>query len=94
MTASPRAGFTTPPSTGRLHVPARASQEADELAEESTGAAPSVELKPGDRASHRYFGRGVVLKVEQTRDSTTVEVVFEAKGKKTLDLAFAALQKL
>jgi DNA helicase-2/ATP-dependent DNA helicase PcrA len=57
-------------------------------------ASAAVELEPGDRVMHRIFGRGVVLKSERTRDSSMVEVLFEDRGKKTLDLAFAQLQKL
>jgi superfamily I DNA/RNA helicase len=53
-------------------------------------------LKPGDRVMHRLFGTGMVLKIEETKDSTTVQVLFDAKqvGKKQLDAAFANLQKL
>jgi superfamily I DNA/RNA helicase len=53
-------------------------------------------LKAGDRVMHRLFGAGIVLKVEQTKDATSVQVLFDAPsvGKKLLDLAFAGLQKI
>jgi hypothetical protein len=43
---------------------------------------------------HRLFGDGIVLRVSQEASSTTVEVLFTSKGKKTLDLSFANLQKI
>jgi hypothetical protein len=43
---------------------------------------------------HRLFGRGTVLGVTESGDSSTVEVLFEKMGKKTLDTAFANLTKL
>jgi len=55
---------------------------------------PAEPLKPGDRVQHRLFGTGILLKVEQTKDSTMVEVLFDRVGKKTLDLAFAPLARL
>ncbi|MBF6591009.1 MAG: ATP-binding domain-containing protein [Ktedonobacterales bacterium] len=56
--------------------------------------APPEPVRPGDRVAHRLFGPGLVLKVAETVDSTVVEVLFDTKGKKTLDLAFAGLRKL
>jgi hypothetical protein len=55
---------------------------------------PAAELKPGDRVLHRIFGAGMVLKVVAAKDSTTVEVLFDRGTKKTLDLAFANLQRV
>jgi hypothetical protein len=49
---------------------------------------------PGDRVVHRLFGQGLVLTVEETRGSTSVDVLFDRAGKKTLDLAFANLQRI
>jgi hypothetical protein len=43
---------------------------------------------------HRLFGQGVVLKVEEAKGSTSVVVSFDRVGKKTLDLAFAGLQRV
>ncbi len=67
----------------------------------STSSEPAPEksveaLTPGDRVMHRLFGTGTVLKIEETKDSTTVHVLFDAKqiGKKQLDAAFANLQKI
>jgi superfamily I DNA/RNA helicase len=53
-------------------------------------------LSPGDRVIHRLFGPGLVLKVEESPGKVEVQVLFDAKsvGKKTLDQAFAGLQKL
>jgi len=63
---------------------------------EPAEVAAAVVLKPGDKVAHRLFGRGVVLKVTQNADSTVVDVLFEnlSAGKKTLDLAFAKLEKI
>jgi DNA helicase-2/ATP-dependent DNA helicase PcrA len=65
--------------------------------EETEPAALAVEpspLKAGDTVIHRLFGRGTVLDVTESGGSTTVDVLFETKGKKTLDTAFANLQKI
>jgi DNA helicase II / ATP-dependent DNA helicase PcrA len=53
-------------------------------------------LSPGDRVIHRLFGPGLVLKVDESPGKVEVQVLFDAKsvGKKTLDQAFAGLQKL
>jgi DNA helicase-2/ATP-dependent DNA helicase PcrA len=80
-------------------LPSRAAPSGEAagwgLPEEPDEPEPAAEpVKPGDRVAHRLFGPGLVLKVAQTADATTVEVLFDAKGKKTLDLAFAKLQKL
>ena len=73
-----------------------------ELAAPPTNSAPPVEAAPpapripvpGDKVRHRIFGRGIVLKVMATLDSTEVEVLFDRTdvGKKTLDLNFAKLE--
>ncbi|HEX8981237.1 MAG TPA: 3'-5' exonuclease, partial [Ktedonobacterales bacterium] len=56
--------------------------------------ASATQLAPGDKVTHRLFGRGLVLKVNATPDSTTVDVLFDTAGRKTLDLAFARLEKV
>ncbi len=43
---------------------------------------------------HRLFGEGTVLKISEDRSSTSVDVLFVRAGRKTLDLAFANLQKI
>jgi tetratricopeptide (TPR) repeat protein len=55
---------------------------------------PPEPVAPGDRVDHRLFGKGVVLKVRQSADITTVEVLFDGRGRKSLDLAYAGLQKV
>jgi hypothetical protein len=35
-----------------------------------------------------------VLKVDKTPDTTTVDVLFDSAGRKTLDMAFARLEKV
>jgi len=57
-------------------------------------AAEQGSLKPGDRVLHRLFGAGTVLKIVEDKGSTSADVLFVTAGKKTLDLAFANLQKL
>jgi DNA helicase-2/ATP-dependent DNA helicase PcrA len=78
--------------SGRLDLPRPAT--ASQPAPEAPTPPSDEDLAPGDRVLHRIFGRGVVLKAERTRDSSMVEVLFEDRGKKTLDLAFAQLQKI
>jgi DNA helicase-2/ATP-dependent DNA helicase PcrA len=69
-------------------------------AEEDTTVPPAAEpaasepLKPGDRVMHRLFGEGMVLKVTESGSATTIDVLFKEKGKKSLDAAFANLQKI
>ncbi|MFI5277903.1 MAG: hypothetical protein ACHQ1E_11585, partial [Ktedonobacterales bacterium] len=68
----------------------------------STDAAPAeapaplaaADLAPGDKVQHRLFGRGLVMKVNATADVTTVDVLFDSAGRKTLDLAYARLEKI
>jgi hypothetical protein len=43
---------------------------------------------------HRLFGAGLVLRIETAKDTTTVEILFDRVGKKTLDTAFAGLQRI
>jgi DNA helicase-2/ATP-dependent DNA helicase PcrA len=57
-------------------------------------AATAAELTPGDKVLHRLFGEGTVLKISEDRSSTSVDVLFVRAGRKTLDLAFANLQKI
>jgi DNA helicase II / ATP-dependent DNA helicase PcrA len=63
---------------------------------EAEDAPPSIaiSLTPGDKVQHRLFGRGLVLKVDTSSDSTTVDVLFDSAGRKTLDMAFARLEKV
>ena len=53
-------------------------------------------LKAGDIVRHRIYGRGIVMSVTATKDTTTVDVLFDRAniGRKTLDTAFANLQLL
>ena len=42
-----------------------------------------------------FFGQPFkVLKVDKTPDTTTVDVLFDSAGRKTLDMAFARLEKV
>ncbi|HEX8727847.1 MAG TPA: hypothetical protein VF739_04450, partial [Ktedonobacterales bacterium] len=54
----------------------------------------AADLKAGDKVQHRLFGRGLVMKVNAGADTTTVDVLFDSAGRKTLDLAFARLEKI
>ncbi|WIG61989.1 MAG: ATP-dependent DNA helicase UvrD/PcrA [Ktedonobacterales bacterium] len=95
--------FTSPPSRSGAptpiwtHRPAAAASVPEPAAPEESMPAESdepVTLTPGDRVLHRLFGEGTVLRVSEESGSTTVEVLFKTAGKKTLDLAFAKLQKV
>jgi DNA helicase-2/ATP-dependent DNA helicase PcrA len=96
LTAPPRSAPETSPFSVLLGVGReRASAHDDEApAPPPTEAAPAEPLKPGDRVVHRLFGPGLLLKVEATKGATSVEVLFDRVGKKTLDLAFAGLQRI
>ena len=76
-----------PPTSPHATPPAASVEPAAE-------AAPATTLSPGDKVAHRLFGHGLVLKVSETPDSTTVDVLFDTAGRKTLDMAFARLEKL
>ncbi len=78
-----------------MHLPPPEMADTERPGEAAPEAPPSAaELKPGDRVLHRIFGAGTVLKVTAANDSTTVEVLFDRGVKKTLDLAFANLQRV
>lgn len=49
--------------------------------------------EPGDQVVHRLFGEGTVLKVMAGNVSTTVDILFKTARRKTLDLAFAKLER-
>ena len=76
-----------------MPVPA-ANSASPASAESGETPTPATELVPGDKVQHRLFGRGIVLKVDTVADSTTVAVLFDSAGRKTLDLAFARLEKI
>ncbi len=50
-------------------------------------------FKSGDTVSHAKFGRGQVLKVEQTGDDLKITVSFPGKGMKKLLQSYAKLEK-
>jgi DNA helicase-2/ATP-dependent DNA helicase PcrA len=70
-----------------------ATRPTEEPASQGISGEP-VTLTPGDRVLHRLFGEGTVLRVIQEKGTTSAEVLFVKTGKKTLDLAFANLQKI
>jgi DNA helicase-2/ATP-dependent DNA helicase PcrA len=70
-----------------------ATRPTEESASQGISGEP-VTLTPGDRVLHRLFGEGTVLRVIQEKGTTSAEVLFVKAGKKTLDLAFANLQKI
>lgn len=83
------------PATPRTTaMPAPSAQPPREPAPPSQASTPATSLAPGDKVMHRLFGRGLVLKVDTTADTTTVDVLFDVAGRKTLDMAFARLEKL
>lgn len=81
------------PQPPRPNVPASPPPSATEpaSADERT---PATSLAPGDAVMHRLFGRGLVLKVNTQGDTTNVEVLFDTVGRKTLDMAYARLEKI
>jgi DNA helicase-2/ATP-dependent DNA helicase PcrA len=94
--ASPRSARTPDSFPTPYRAPATTAEEQHATAEETPAqpAATAAELAPGDKVLHRLFGEGTVLKISEDRSSTSVDVLFVRAGRKTLDLAFANLQKI
>jgi DNA helicase-2/ATP-dependent DNA helicase PcrA len=94
---SPRASATgrqfTSPGSG-YGAPTASFEPSRAVSAEPAAAAATGLLQPGDRVLHRLFGEGTVLKVVEDKGATSVDVLFVRAGKKTLDLAFANLQKV
>ena len=84
------------PSTPRATGWGEQSPTPSAADEAATTPAASEPLHPGDRVMHRLFGTGLVLHLLTEGETTTVDVLFDNKavGKKTLDLAFARLEKI
>ena len=53
----------------------------------------STEWKQGDRVDHKVFGQGTVQRVYRENDNEKIEIEFDTKGKKTLLLAYAKLDR-
>jgi DNA helicase-2/ATP-dependent DNA helicase PcrA len=77
------------PRIAAYHEPAAAQDDMD-----AASGPEGTSFAPGDRVMHRLFGEGIVLKVTEERGGTSVEVLFNAAGKKTLDPSFARLEKI
>ena len=76
-------------------MPAPPSAPAsDATPAEAPAPLSAADLKAGDKVQHRLFGRGLIMKVNAGSDTTTVDVLFDSAGRKTLDLAFARLEKI
>ena len=56
--------------------------------------AVSSDWKQGDRIDHKVFGQGTVLRVYKENDNEKIEINFDAKGVKTLLLAYAKLSRI
>jgi superfamily I DNA/RNA helicase len=94
--ASPTWGQRPSPALPVPPPPAPPRPTAVEEARASDEPAREVveHLEPGDKVMHRLFGRGLVLKVQTGGGATTVEVLFETAGRKTLDVAYARLERI
>ena len=88
-TPSPRPP-APPAPTSAASAPARPEAPAEPV----PAPAPARDLEPGDKVMHRLFGRGLVLKVSAGGGTTTVDVLFDTAGRKTLDVAYARLERL
>jgi DNA helicase II / ATP-dependent DNA helicase PcrA len=77
------------------HPLSRRPPPVDDMPSSAPESSPGPTRVPveGDTVRHRIYGKGLVTKVTNEKDSTLVEVLFERQGvgKKTLDLAFAKL---
>jgi DNA helicase-2/ATP-dependent DNA helicase PcrA len=87
-------GFESRPQAQSRDWSSPAAGTPDEEAAQAPPPDEPSPLQPGDTVIHRLFGRGTVLSVTESGGSSTVEVLFETMGKKTLDTAFANLQKI
>jgi DNA helicase-2/ATP-dependent DNA helicase PcrA len=91
-------GFATNMPAPRPPVAMPAPPPAPSPAAASPAEAPAplaaADLAPGDKVQHRLFGRGLIIRVNATADTTTVDVLFDSAGRKTLDLAYARLEKI
>ena len=52
------------------------------------------EWKEGDRIAHKVFGKGTVKCVYKENDNEKIDIVFDDKGKKTLLLTYAKLERI
>ena len=50
--------------------------------------------KEGDRIAHKVFGSGTVLKTYKENDNEKIDILFDDKGKKTLLLTYAKLERI
>lgn len=89
-------GASVPAARPPVAMPAPPPAPSPAAASPSEAPAPlaAADLAPGDKVQHRLFGRGLVMKVNAAADVTTVDVLFDSAGRKTLDLAFARLEKI
>lgn len=89
---------TTPGARPPAPIPTTLSPASSAAARAEAPAepasAPARDLEPGDKVMHRLFGRGLVLKVTATDGAITVDVLFDTAGRKTLDVAYARLERL
>ena len=62
----------------------------------STQSPISSEWKPGDRISHRVFGKGTILRIyrDEATGNDKIDINFDEKGQKTLLLTYAKLERL
>ncbi len=89
----PTGGQGLRPQSRPTPTPAIPTQPAPQFID-NAAPPPSVTPRQGDTVRHRFYGKGVVVKVTVENDTTTVEVQFEREGlgRKTLDLHFAKLE--
>ena len=81
--------------------PAAQTAAAPRSLKPTTGMKPKTEQqaiitewKEGDRIDHKVFGQGTVQRVYRENDNEKIEIDFDAKGVKTLLLAYAKLNRI
>ncbi len=96
--------WTEMPMRPSWNEPAQAPQatfSAPRSLKPTTGSRPKAEKQAvasewqaGDRIDHKVFGLGTVKRVYRENDNEKIEIDFDAKGMKTLLLAYAKLVRI
>jgi hypothetical protein len=66
------------------------SNDSDESDDVQKPKSVNLNIKPGDRVEHEYFGKGTITSI----DDEVIAVNFDSKGKKELAIEYAKLVKI
>lgn len=65
-----------------------------QLPKQEVQTAVKTEWKADDRIAHKVFGTGTVQRVYMENDNEKIDILFDDKGKKTLLLTYAKLERI